>query len=105
MRWRDYRQSSNISRRGGMMIGGGVGAIVLAVVAMLFGVDPGAVLQQGPQQSVEPAADDTAFQFAAAVLASTEDAWSDYFQQSGQDYPEPQVVTFSGAVQSACGMG
>lgn len=105
MRWRDYRQSSNISRRGGMMIGGGVGVIVLAVVAMLFGVDPGAVLQQGPQQSVEPAADDTAFQFAAAVLASTEDAWSDYFQQSGQDYPEPQVVTFSGAVQSACGMG
>lgn len=104
MRWRGYRQSGNISSRGGMMVGGGIGAVVLAVVAMLFGVDPGAVLQQSPQQGTETAANDTMFQFASVVLASTEDAWTDIFQQSGQDYPEPQVVTFSGVVQSACGM-
>jgi predicted metalloprotease len=106
MRWKGYRQSGNITSRGGMIAGGGVGALVLAVVAMLFGVDPGAILQQSPQQGdQQPAANDTMFQFAASVLASTEDAWSAYFQQSGQDYPEPQVVTFSGMVQSACGMG
>jgi hypothetical protein len=29
--------------------------------------------------------------------------WSDIFRQSNQDYPEPQLVLFSGAVQSACG--
>ena len=105
MRWRDYRRSSNISSRGGMMIGGGIGAVVLAVVAMLFGVDPGAVLQQSPQEQAGPAPNDTMFDFAAAVLASTEDAWGAFFQQSGQDYPEPQVVTFTGAVQSGCGLG
>ena len=106
MRWRGYRQSGNVVSRGGMIAGGGVGAIVLAVVAMLFGVDPGAILQQAPtQQADAPAANDTATQMARAVLASTEDAWSEVFRQSNEDYPEPQLVSFSGAVQSACGMG
>jgi predicted metalloprotease len=89
-----------------MMVGGGIGAVVLAVVAMLLGVDPGAVLQQAPSGEAQaPAANDTMVQFTGAVLASTEDAWSEVFRQSGEDYPEPQLATFSGAVQSACGMG
>src|SRR5688500_16477508 len=103
MRWRGYRQSSNIGSRGGMIAGGGVGAVVLAIVAMLFGVSPDEILQQSPEQGGPPAANDTAFQFAATVLASTEDAWTEIFQRSNQDYPEPQVATFSGFVQSACG--
>jgi uncharacterized protein len=104
MRWRGYRQSSNIGSRGGMIAGGGVGALILGIVAMLFGVDPGAILQQSPQQTTQPAANDTMFQMASAVLASTEDAWTQIFQQQGgQDYPEPQVITFPGTVQSACG--
>ena len=106
MRWRDYRQSGNVVSRGGMIAGGGIGAVVLAVVAMLLGVDPGAVLQPGAEQSSQaPAANDTMVQFTSAVLASTEDAWTDVFRQSGEDYPEPQLATFSGVVQSACGMG
>jgi predicted metalloprotease len=106
MRWRGYRQSGNLTSRGGMIAGGGVGALVLAVVAMLLGVDPGAILQQAPEQGAQaPAANDTMVQFTGAVLASTEDAWSEVFQQANQDYPEPQLATFSGAVQSACGMG
>lgn len=89
-----------------MLVGGGVGAIVLAVVALLFGVDPGAILQQAPDAGTQaPAANDTMVQFTSAVLASTEDAWTEVFRQSGEDYPEPQLATFSGAVQSACGMG
>ena len=103
MKWRGYRQSSNIGSRGGMIAGGGVGAVVLAIVAMLFGVDPGAIVPGGGDQTVAPAENDTAFQFAGAVLASTEDAWTEIFRQSNQDYPEPQVITFNGAVQSACG--
>ena len=103
MRWRDYRQSGNVTSRGGLIAGGGIGAVVLAVVAMLLGVDPGAVLQQSPEQTTEPAANDTMVQFTSAVLASTEDAWSEVFRKSNQDYPEPQVVTFNGSVQSACG--
>lgn len=106
MRWRGYRQSSNVSdRRGmGMLAGGGVGAVVLALIAVLFGVNPGDIVEQSPNaQSGAPAADDTLAQFTSVVLASTEDVWSDIFRQSNQDYPEPQLVLFSGAVQSACG--
>ena len=107
MRWQGYRRSSNVSDRrgmGGMVAGGGVGALVLAVVAMLFGVNPGDILQQQPaEQGGQPPADDTLAAFSSSVLASTEDVWSDIFQQANQDYPEPQLVLFSGAVQSACG--
>lgn len=89
-----------------MIAGGGIGALVLGIVAMLLGVDPGAIIPQGEQQEgAQPAANDTMFQFASAVVASTEDAWTQIFQQAGQDYPEPQVATFNGMVQSACGMG
>jgi predicted metalloprotease len=105
MKWRDYRQSGNISSRGGMIAGGGVGALILGIVAMLFGVDPGAILNQSPEQGGQPAAGDTMYQFASAVVASTEDAWTEIFRAQGEDYPEPQVATFSGMVQSACGMG
>ena len=38
------------------------------------------------------------------VLADTEDTWSAIFQQAGRDYQEPNLVLFSGSVQSACGM-
>ena len=107
MRWQGYRRSGNVSDRrgmGGLVAGGGIGAVVLAVVAMLLGVNPGDILQQAPrEQSAEPAASDTLAQFASATLAMTEDVWSEIFRQSNADYPEPQLVLFSGAVQSACG--
>ena len=108
MRWQGYRQSGNISSRGGMIAGGGVGALILGIVAMLFGVDPGAIIPGGgadQQQTGQPAPNDTMFQFASAVVASTEDAWTEIFKQANKDYPEPQVATFNGMVQSACGMG
>jgi len=107
MRWQGYRRSSNVSDKrgmGGMVAGGGIGAVVLAVVAMLLGVNPGDILQQAPsEQGAEPAASDTLAQFASSTLAMTEDVWSDIFRQSNADYPEPQLVLFNGAVQSACG--
>ncbi len=45
MRWRGERQSENVEdrrgvSRGGMAIGGGLGGIVLLVVALLLGADP-----------------------------------------------------------------
>jgi predicted metalloprotease len=44
-RWR----SGNVQdRRGARMglAGGGIGAVVITIVALMFGVDPGAVLQE-----------------------------------------------------------
>ena len=107
MKWQGYRRSTNVSDKrgmGGMVAGGGLGAVVLAVVAMLFGVNPSDIMPPGAQQEgAPPPANDSATQFVSAVLASTEDMWSEVFARSNQDYPEPQLNIFSGAVQSACG--
>ncbi|NJM28898.1 MAG: hypothetical protein HC855_01045 [Rhizobiales bacterium] len=42
--------------------------------------------------------------FIARVLGSTERVWTDIFQKLGRQYQEPNLVLFSGFVQSACGM-
>lgn len=105
MRWRTGRRSSNVVDRRRMgLVGGGVGTVVLVVVALLLGVNPGELLQLGP--GTETAADpsDEGGQFVSVVLADTEDTWSALFAEAGEDYPEPRLVLFTGAVQSACGM-
>ncbi len=38
------------------------------------------------------------------VLADTEKVWRAQFQRMGRTYQEPQLVLFSGRVQSACGL-
>ena len=88
------------------LAGGGIGAVVLAIVAMLFGVNPGDILQKSPpdqQAAGAPAANDTLVQFASTVLASTEDVWGDIFKRSNATYEQPELVLFQGAIQSACG--
>ncbi len=118
MRWRTGRRSSNVEDRRGMRMsargrkGGGIGIIVLALVAMYFGVDPSIVLNMaGPTTTTqtEPARIDPAqaelADFVSVVLADTEDTWHGLFGKAGKSYEEPVLVMFSGAVQSACGMG
>lgn len=41
--------------------------------------------------------------FVKTVLADTEDTWKQVFIQQGAQYTPPQLVMFSGAVQSGCG--
>jgi predicted metalloprotease len=53
MRWRGGRRSQNVEDRRGMTVsrgvaGGGIGAVILALIAMALGVDPGVVLQGDP---------------------------------------------------------
>lgn len=118
MRWQLGRRSSNVEdQRGipvsGPVIGGGIGTILLAVVVTLLGGDPSILFQQGPAPVDRPAAQaprsgqapgqDEMKEFVSAVLADTEDTWSEVFRQNGATYVEPKLVLFSGAVQSACG--
>lgn len=116
MRWIGQRESENVvDRRGasrGLIAGGGIGSLVLIVAALLFGVDPSAIFQQGePENNVAPSADrsvdrgeDTQKRFVAVVLADTEDVWNDLFQKKyGKDYREPKLVLFSGNSRSGCG--
>ncbi|TRO79108.1 KPN_02809 family neutral zinc metallopeptidase [Desulfuromonas acetexigens] len=119
MRWQDGRRSDNVEDRrgmrsaGGKKVGGGIGVIILALIAMYFGVDPAIVLDQGgaPGMSGGDSAvsaprspeEDVLAEFVSVVLADTEDVWNDLFRQMGREYREPRLVLFTDAVESACG--
>ena len=116
MLWKGQRQSGNVEDRrgmgrGGLAIGGGLGGVVLLVIALLLGADPRQLLEQageapasGTQSSrpINPQEEELK-QFAATVLASTEDVWSDIFRQEGEQYRKPTLVLFTDQVRSACG--
>jgi predicted metalloprotease len=115
MRWQTGRRSQNVEDRRGMrvsprMAGGGLGAIVIIVLALLFGVDPRMLTQMMPAETSVPASGpaqpgqrDEMSEFVSVVLADTEDTWNELFQRGGGAYREPTLVLFSGAVESACG--
>ena len=124
MRFDNGRESDNVEDRrrtgfggGGRRVGRGkigIGTIVLALVAMYFGVDPSVVLNSGigtgggvavnaPAQPIP--ADDKQARFVSMVLADTEDTWHALFRQGGQRYVAPKLVLFTGATQTACGTG
>jgi uncharacterized protein len=116
MRWRGERQSSNIEDRRGLSggkvaVGGGLGTLVVIIIALLFGADPRQFLEQMPSegpsqvQSSRPQnpEEEELKQFVGVVLAKSEDVWHQIFQQNGRQYREPTLVLFTDQVQSACG--
>ncbi|MED7773609.1 zinc metallopeptidase [Aeromonas dhakensis] len=119
MRWQDRRESNNVEDRrqqgggGGIPIGG-KGRLILLVVVMVagyYGVDLSPLLNepesQTPPQRQEmsqPAKDPLAW-FTSVMLASTEDAWGEIFQQSGNRYQAPKLVLYRGATRTGCGQG
>lgn len=118
VQWRGRRGSSNvIDMRGkaGKGIALGCGPILLILLGLVFGVDPLQLLQLvgdgggstttvGPQTSGEVPPTDEAGEFVSVILADTEETWNAVFQRAGAQYREPELVLFSGTVQSACGI-
>jgi len=116
MRWRDQKESSNVEdRRGvrpGRAVGGGIGIVFVVIIAMLFGVDPGQLIQmfeetvpseQNSQVQPRRPEEDELAKFVSVVLADTETTWNELFRRMGKTYKEPKLVLFSGSVDSACG--
>jgi uncharacterized protein len=125
MWWQGGRRSDNIEDRRGMSLPrgvriggmGGLGALVMIVLALFLGVDPRELLQEGPridspyvsvpssQGPGDPVSgNDELRDFVAVVLADTEDTWHEVFRRGGQTYVPPKLVLFSGSVESACGL-
>ncbi|HKG61837.1 MAG TPA: neutral zinc metallopeptidase [Pyrinomonadaceae bacterium] len=117
MRWRGERQSTNIEDRRGMSagrvaVGGGLGTIVIMILALLFGVNPQQLFEQLPSdqqpgvQTSRPTSpeEEELKQFVAVVLGKSEDVWTDVFRQNGRQYRKPTLVLFTDRVQSACGI-
>jgi predicted metalloprotease len=119
VRWTAGRRSTNVDDRRGIRItrgvaGGGIGTLLVVIVALYLGIDPTAILNQaapeggGPAVSQpageRPAEENQLADFVSVVLADTEDTWSELFRQGGQRYAEPTLVLFTDAVESACGL-
>lgn len=99
-----------VRRAGGLGIGG---ILVILVLSWIFGIDPSMLLGGGGTTMSVPttttrlaptsAEEEELKEFVARVLGDTEDTWNRLFAERGNDYIEPTLVLFSGAVQSACG--
>jgi uncharacterized protein len=110
---RTGRRSTNIEDRRGMRVplaaGGGIGTVVLLLLALVFGLDPGLLLQTDPTApttevpATAPGRDD-ARDFVSVVLADTEDTWRELFRRMNREYRDPKLVLFTDQVQSACGI-
>ena len=124
MRLEDERESGNIEDRRGSPLRRGVSvgklsiwAVLLALVAAYFGIDPGLVLSlmkggaqmaeetRVPANSGQAPVKDAESIFIGKVLGNTEDVWRQLFSGMRQTYREPKLVLFSGATPSACGLG
>lgn len=111
----DERGTSGGSGGGGYGLHLGIGGTLLVLVAGYFlGVNPMTLLSMisGAPDSGSSApvsaplhdpASDKQIDFVKAVLGSTEDVWTAYFQQQGKTYTPPTLVLFRGSFASACG--
>jgi predicted metalloprotease len=85
--------------------------VVLGIIWFATGQNPIDILSGGQggsttsSSSYLPAegSQDELREFVGVVVQETEDLWSEQFQASGEDYPEPTVVLFSGGTETGCG--
>ena len=121
MKWQSGRRSKNvIDRRGSggrrSVVGGGIGTVVIILVALYFGVDPTFLLEgmqsasvpsasSGTRPSAGDLADDPIADMISVVVADTEEVWRGLFAANGRQYEEPRLVLFDGMTRSACGLG
>lgn len=112
----DTSTTSTGGRRGpgrGIAIGGGVGGLLIMVVALLLGVDPSSVL---PQQQAEPGSAQPGFDTSRCrtaedansipecrVIATGNSLDAVWHQLLPDVYRRPHVMLFTGAVDTGCG--
>lgn len=137
MKWQGRKRSSNIEdRRGssggafgpgrasgpGLRIpsgrggGGGLGlggVAILIVIALIFGVNPLALLDgsmsgtgtgSSSSRSLPVEGEDELADFVAVVVQETEDLWTGVFRDNDMTYVPATVVLFTGQDRSACGL-
>ena len=121
MKWQGRQGSRNIEdRRGRQMkrVGGGIGigTVLLILLAVLSGEDPGAIFGQVMNQTNTQAIPQSGEEYqpsqqeeilaqqVSVVLKETEDVWHKIFrEQLNRPYTETVLVLFSGTDRSACG--
>jgi predicted metalloprotease len=96
---------------GGVVAGGGVGALVLAAIGyFVFGIDPSTTQQiasqfggagQSEQQGVEGTPEDQAGLFVDVIGANINDVWTSRLN----GYTAPTVVLYEQGTSTGCGYG
>jgi predicted metalloprotease len=124
MRWQEGRASENVEDRRFVTPGraaagvGGLGIIIAILMSLLSG-NPQPLIEAQKQAARQAAGgggagggapapgqpDPQAEQkeFVTRVLGTTEDVFNDLFAKQGLKYEEPNLVLFTGLVESACG--
>ncbi|MGM8363596.1 KPN_02809 family neutral zinc metallopeptidase [Flavobacterium sp. ARAG 55.4] len=120
MKWKGRRQSGNVEDRRGMssggktIVGGGILGIIILLINVFGGENAQMItpvleqLNQGQNQNTTEQRDLTAAEleeqaFVKTILADNEDVWSKIFEENNLQFKNPNIVLFSGAVQTACG--
>ena len=95
-----------------LALGGGAGAIVVIVIALLFGVDPGQVLQGGAGPAPGPATSTPFAQCTSGAdigrdrdcrFVAFTNSIQAYWAGADPGYQEIDVDTFEGSVSTGCG--
>lgn len=132
MRWQDLEESSSVedrrgmggmSRSGGFRTRGGIplrgktglAVVIVVLVAGYYGIDLTPLITGEPfpvetqATSSAPykgsAAEEELAKFSRVALKTTEDVWTEIFRASGERYPHPKLVLYSGSTPTACGYG
>jgi predicted metalloprotease len=123
MRMDDQEESQNVEdvrgSSGGFrpIHGIGLGTVVVALIGgWVFGINPLTILGvlSGGTSSVQtaptepgqaPPADDAQAKFVSQVLRSTEQVWTEAFQERGLTYQDPKLRLFRDSYPTACGEG
>jgi predicted metalloprotease len=119
MKWSGRRSSENFEDRRGMSSGGKtiVGGGIIGIIILLLNVFGGEnaqmltpILEQMNQGNGAPteqrdltAAEIEEGKFIEAILVDTEDVWSKIFEENNMQYKNPNLVLFTGGVETACG--
>jgi uncharacterized protein len=115
MKWLGRKQSDNFETGGGGggkgFAIGGIGTVIVVIIGLIMGKSPAELLNQ-VQNATQTEQTNTnpdqanlseAEKFTAVVLQDTEDVWNQLFQNMGEQYKEPRLLSFNNSVQSACG--
>ncbi|MEZ7497808.1 neutral zinc metallopeptidase [Flavobacterium sp. Arc3] len=119
MKWQGRRKSDNLEDRRGMSSGGKtiVGGGIIGIVILLlnvFGGENGQMVgnileqTQGKQTAPTEQRDLTAKEleeqdFINAILVDNEDVWTKIFNKNNLNYKKPNLVLFTGGVETECG--
>lgn len=121
MKWQGGRRGGNIEDRRGMsggkkLVFGGIGGVIVLLISLFMGGDPGQLLQQLQEQGgaitteqgeyKSTPEEDRLLDFSEVVLTSTNEVWEHLFKQAGQQYKKPTLLVYTGSYETGgCGTG